>query len=209
MFFFLLFACIIDSNICCRCQCWVAFTWISSAMLCCPPLLGNSRTVFDEDAHICKLDWGNMAAYSVTLSILVLGPSVISLVHNYGYIFMMRAKLKSGAPIHDKEYATALAENLANPSHMMSFALVLAFWLSWAPFFLVRSYELLFSPKWEVPMLHFFIIWLGVMNSFWKFLILVCMSPQFRLALRVFCLTVWCRTKGRLQAELIGLDPDD
>lgn len=43
-----------------------------------------------------------MAAYSVTLAILVLGPVLISLFYNYGYIFSMIKKLRSGAPIHDK-----------------------------------------------------------------------------------------------------------
>lgn len=192
-----------------RCQCWMAFTWISSAMLCCPPLLGYSKPIFDEEAFICKLDWGNMAAYSATLAILVLGPSVISIVHNYGYIFIMMRRLRSGAPIHDKEYATALAENLANPSHLMSFALVFSFWVSWAPFITVSLYELIFNTEIKIPMLHFVIVWMGVMNSFWKILIMMTMSPQFRLHLRVFCLTICCKTKGRLQAELIGLDPDD
>lgn len=192
-----------------RCQCWMAFTWISSAMLCCPPLLGYSKPIFDKDAYICKLDWGNMAAYSVTLAILVLGPSVISIVHNYGYIFVMMRRLKSGAPIHDKEYATALAENLANPSHLMSFALVFSFWVSWMPFICVRLFELVFNTRVETSTIHFAIVWFGVANSLWKFVIMTVMSPQFRLALRVFCLTICCKTKGRLQAELIGLDPDD
>lgn len=187
----------------------MAFTWISSAMLCCPPLLGYSKPIFDKDAYICKLDWGNMAAYSVTLAILVLGPSVISIVHNYGYIFVMMRRLKSGAPIHDKEYATALAENLANPSHLMSFALVFSFWVSWMPFICVRLFELVFNTRVETSTIHFAIVWFGVANSLWKFVIMTVMSPQFRLALRVFCLTICCKTKGRLQAELIGLDPDD
>lgn len=54
-----------------RCQCWMVFTWISSAMLCCPPLLGFYEPLYDEEAHICMLDWGNMAAYTITLGILV------------------------------------------------------------------------------------------------------------------------------------------
>ncbi|KAG4079809.1 hypothetical protein HA402_014940 [Bradysia odoriphaga] len=191
-----------------RCQCWMAFTWISSALLCCPPLLGYSDPIFDKKAFICKLDWGNMAAYSATLAILVLGPSVISIVYNYGYIFIMMRRLRSGEPIHDKEYATALAENLANPSHAMSFALVAMFWVSWCPFISVRVYEL-FVGDIDMPILDFSIVWLGVLNSFWKVLIITAMSPQFRLALRVFCLTIFCKTKGRMQAELIGLDPDD
>lgn len=178
-------------------------------MLCCPPLLGSSFPLFDKEAYICKLNWGNMAAYSATLAILVLGPSVISIVHNYGYIYIMMRRLKSGAPIHDKEYATALAENLANPSHNMSFMLVVTFVISWMPLVVVQLYENFIGPITSIPYLHFGIVWIGVLNSFWKVLIITSMSPQFRLALRVFCLTICCKTKGRLQAELIGMDPDD
>lgn len=192
-----------------RCQCWMAFTWISAALLCCPPILGYNTPIFHPDSHICMLDWGNMAAYSVTLSILVLGPSVISIVHNYGYIFIMMRKLRSGEPIHDKEYATALAESLSNPGHMMSFALVFAFWISWLPLISVRIYEVVTGHVVQNTLLNFGLVWIGVLNSFWKIIIMTGMSPQFRIALRVFCLTICCKTRGRLQAELVGLDPDD
>lgn len=186
----------------------MVFTWISSAMLCCPPFL-SATTTFDEEAYICKLNWSNISAYSITLAILVLGPSVISIVHNYGYIFLMMRRLRSGTPIHDKEYATALAENLANPSHLMSFALIFSFIVSWAPYLSVRMYESVFSTTLHVPMLNFALVWFGVMNSFWKIVIITSLSPAFRLAFRVFCLTLCCKTKGRLQAELIGLETDD
>lgn len=52
-------------------------------------------------------------------------------------------------------------------------------------------------------------MWLGFLNSFWKSIILITLSPQFRLALRIFCMTICCRYKGRMQAELIGMDADD
>lgn len=187
----------------------MAFTWISAALLCCPPILGYTAPVKNDVAHICMLDWGNMAAYSITLAILVLGPSVISIVHNYSYIFIMMRKLRSGEPIHDKEYATALAENLSNPSHMMSFALVFAFWMSWLPWISLRLYEQVTGDVVQSTLINFGVVWIGVLNSFWKIIIMTTMSPQFRIALRVFCLTICCKTKGRLQAELIGLDPDD
>ncbi|KAK5639940.1 hypothetical protein RI129_010751 [Pyrocoelia pectoralis] len=193
-----------------RCQCWMAFTWISSAMLCCPPLLGLEKPVFDHDGHICMLDWGTMAAYTATLAILVLGPSLITIVYTYGYIFNTMRKLRSGAPLHDKEYATALSENLSNPSHIMSFVLVVTFWFSWTPYLGIRLYEYFTGIKFQVPFLHFGIVWLGFLNSFWKSLILVSLSPQFRLALRIFCMSICCRYKGgRLQAELIGMEADD
>ncbi|CAB3378787.1 Hypothetical predicted protein, partial [Cloeon dipterum] len=124
-----------------RCQCWMAFTWISSCMLCCPPLLNYSKPHFDPEAYVCQLDWDNMMAYSVTMAILVLGPSLITIFYTYGYIFTVMRRVRSGVPIHDREYATALAENLSNPSHIMSFVLICTFWLSWAPYAGVRLYE--------------------------------------------------------------------
>ncbi|XP_018335513.1 beta-2 adrenergic receptor [Agrilus planipennis] len=192
-----------------RCQCWMAFTWISSAMLCCPPLLGLDLPRFDEDAYICMLDWGNMAAYSVTLSILILGPSVITIVYTYTYIFNTMRKIRSGVHMHDKEYFTALSENLSNPSHIMSFVLVVTFWLSWSPLITVKLYEHFTGNKLQIPFLHFGIVWVGMLNSFWKSLILVSLSPQFRFALRIFCMSICCRYRGRMQAELIGMEADD
>lgn len=191
-----------------RCQCWMAFTWISAAMMCCPPLLGFQKPLFDEEAYICMLDWGNMAAYSITLSILILGPSLITLIYTYSYIFAMMKKLRSGVTIHDKEYATALSENLGNPSHIMSFVLVMAFWASWTPFIGLNVYEFITGSK-MTHFLHFGVVWIGFLNSFWKSIIIVTLSPQFRLALRIFCMTICCRYKGRLQAELIGMEADD
>lgn len=191
-----------------RCQCWMVFTWISSAMLCCPPLLGFYKPLYDKEAHICMLDWGNMAAYTVTLGILVLGPSLITMVYTYWYIFLMMRRLRNGVPIHDKEYATALAENLSNPSHVMSFVLVSVFWLSWTPYAGVRLYEYFIGSKLQMPLLQFGMVWIGVANSAWKSLILLSLSPQFRIFLRLFCLTMFCRSKSRLQGELIDMDDD-
>ncbi|XP_014215383.1 G-protein coupled receptor 52 isoform X1 [Copidosoma floridanum] len=190
-----------------RCQCWMAFTWISVAMMCCPPLLGFNKPLFDREAFICMLDWGNMAAYTITLSILVLGPSVITIIYTYTYIFSMMRKLRSGVPIHDKEYATALSENLSNPSHIMSFVLVMAFWISWAPYAGLRIWSSVNGPP-QMPFLHFGVVWFGILNSFWKAVILGTLSPQFRLAARVLCLTLCCRHR-RLPPELLGLDDDD
>lgn len=125
---------------------WSSRGSISVAMMCCPPLLGFQKPIFDREAFICMLDWGNMAAYTITLSILVLGPSVITIVYTYSYIFTMMRRLRSGVLIHDKEYATALSENLSNPSHIMSFILVMAFWVSWAPYAVLRIYALVNGP---------------------------------------------------------------
>ncbi|XP_046387358.1 G-protein coupled receptor 52 isoform X1 [Ischnura elegans] len=188
-----------------RCQCWMVFTWISAVMLCCPPLLGFNKPLFDRDAYVCMLDWGNMMAYSVTIAILVLGPSLITIVYTYSYIFMVMRRIKNGVPMHDKEYATALTENLSNPSHVMSFVLIVAFWLSWTPYAVIRLYEYFTGFHFQVPFLHFSVVWLGILNSFWKSLIYVSMSPHFRLGMRIFCMSLCCRYKAR-QRELMDDD---
>lgn len=141
--------------------------------------------------------------------VVFLGPSLITIIYTYAYIFNVIRKLRSGIPLHDKEYATALTENLSNSSHIMSFILIVTFWMSWTPYLSVRLYEYFSGIKFQVPFLHFGIVWLGILNSFWKSLILVSLSPQFRFALKIFCVSICCRYKGRMQAELIGMDEND
>ncbi|XP_045584688.1 probable G-protein coupled receptor 21 [Procambarus clarkii] len=186
-----------------RCQCWVVFTWITSMMLCCPPLLGfNSSSHWDDEAFVCWLDWGSMIAYAFTLIPMVLGPTLITLFYTYGYIFNTMRRLKTCVVGQDKEFITALTSNLANPDHAMSFVLVLAFWLSWGPCVGVRTYEYISGHHIDVRFLHFAVFWLGALNSCWKSIIYIAMSPKFRRGLKLFCLSLCCQRKAR-NAELI------
>ena len=180
-----------------RCQCWVIFTWLTSMLACCPPLLGYAKPVFDQQAFVCHMNWTDMAAYSVTLVILVLGPTLATIVYTYFYIFNTMRKMRSSLLAQDKEYATALSENLSNPTHLMSFVLVMTFWLSWLPFICLTLYEFVAQHRLDVPFLHFSVFWLGVCNSFWKVLIYMIMSPNFRSRLKRFCFSVCCRGKSR------------
>lgn len=138
-----------------RCQCWVIFTWLTSMLACCPPLLQGStgdsvKPIFDREAFVCHLDWTGMSAYSVTLIILVLGPTLATVAYTYFYIFSSMRKMRNSLLAQDKEYATALSENLSNPTHLMSFVLVMTFWLSWLPFICLTLYEYLTQHRIEV-----------------------------------------------------------
>ncbi|XP_076034380.1 melatonin receptor pdcr-1-like [Oratosquilla oratoria] len=187
-----------------RCQCWVVFTWVTCMMLCCPPLLGfNSSSNWDKEAFVCWLDWGSMIAYAFTLVPMVLGPTLITIVYTYAYIFNTMRNLKAAFAGQDKEFVTALTTNLANPDHAMSFVLVLAFWLSWGPCVGVRTYEYFTGKYIDVHFLHFGIFWLGALNSCWKSLIYIAMSPKFRRGLKLFCMSLCCQRKSR-QAEILG-----
>jgi dopamine/ecdysteroid receptor len=59
-----------------------------------------------------------------------------------------------------------------------------------------------FALVFQLPILHFAIVWVGVLNSFWKSLIYVTMSPSFRMGMRIFCLSLCCRYKGRRGDDL-------
>jgi hypothetical protein len=182
-----------------RCQCWVIFTWLTSMLACCPPLLQGSTgyasgaPYFDPEAFVCHLNWTGMSAYSVTLVILVLCPTLATVAYTYFYIFSSMRKMRSSLLQQDKEYATALSENLSNPTHLMSFILVMTFWLSWLPFICLTLYEYLAQHRIDsIPFLHFTVFWLGICNSFFKLFIYVAMSPLFRHKLRIFCLSYLC-----------------
>ncbi|XP_018026169.1 G-protein coupled receptor 52 [Hyalella azteca] len=187
-----------------RCQCWVVFTWLTSMMLCCPPLLGfDSSSHWDSRAFVCWLDWGSMLAYGFTLVPMVLGPTLITLVYTYAYIFYTMRRLKQCVVGQDKEFITALTANLANPDHAMSFVLVLMFWVSWAPCVIVRTYEYLSGSAIDVRFLHFIVFWIGALNSFWKSIIYVAFSPKFRKGLKLFCLSLCCQRQRYEQEEVI------
>ena len=189
-----------------RCQCWVIFTWLTSMLACCPPLLqgstGYAKPYFDSEAFVCHLDWTSMAAYSVTLLVLVLCPTLATVAYTYFYIFNSMRKMRSSLLAQDKEYATALSENLSNPTHLMSFILVMTFWLSWLPFICLTLYEYVTQQRVEsIPFLHFAVFWLGICNSFFKLVIYVAMSPFFRHKLRGVCSTYLCCGLGSARSE--------
>ncbi|KAG1664154.1 Dopamine D2-like receptor [Nymphon striatum] len=70
-----------------RCKCWVIVSWVTSILLCSPPVLAFSRVRYYHHAFICLPEFSDMLAYSVTLFILILGPSTITIIYSYFYIF--------------------------------------------------------------------------------------------------------------------------
>uniref|UniRef100_T1JA05 G-protein coupled receptors family 1 profile domain-containing protein n=1 Tax=Strigamia maritima TaxID=126957 RepID=T1JA05_STRMM len=175
-----------------RCQCWMVFTWITAAFLCCPPLLGFSTASYYEAGALCLLEWSNMIAYSLTLAALVLGPSLITVIYTHIYIFhAIRKARRPHINPADKEHVAAVIEVAASAYHPMSLTLVLVFWMSWLPWLGLCAYEQIIG-KVDMPLVHFSLIWLGVLNCFWKTIIYITMNPEFRSSLRFFCTSICC-----------------
>ncbi|XP_076343617.1 melatonin receptor pdcr-1-like [Tachypleus tridentatus] len=182
-----------------RCQCWMVFTWLTSIFLCCPPLLGLPKGLFYRDGLVCLLELSNMLPYSTTLAVLVLVPSITTIAYTYFYIFSTMHKMRQSMSEEEKEYATAMSENLSNPDHMMALVLILVFAISWIPWFSLRIYEQVATEPVTSHYLHFCLLWLGVLNSIWKSIIYTLMSPKFRCSLKLLCASLCCRWKARPQ----------
>lgn len=150
-----------------------------------------------------------MIAYSLTLIILVVGPSLITVIYTYSYVFVIVRRLKHGVLSHDKEYVTALTEALSNPNHTLSIVLILTFWLLWIPFLAIKTYEQISGHKLTIPHLQFVIVWLGFSHSACKAFILVTYSPQFRVMLRLLCITLCCRQRTAHDIELMNMGMED
>lgn len=175
-----------------RSQCWMCVSWLSAALLCCPPLFGFSSTIYDSDAYICMTDWSDMVGYSSTVALMVLGPPVITTVYTYSYIFHMSARIRTSYTLQlDKEFVSAITENLANPNIVMSLILSILFWLSWLPFVVLRLHEFCSGYTMRLQHLHFALFWLGMLNSVWKVVVCYALCPLYRrviyVVVRWFC----------------------
>ncbi len=180
-----------------KCHCWIAFTWITCIFACCPPLLSFSEASFDEDAFVCLFNFGDMYAYAATLAIIVLSPTVMTIIYTHSYVIwtMIRLRGPNAQLDFDKEYTSAVIESLTNPSHVMSLVLVLVFWVSWLPWICVKVYRHFSVSDDDWSLVLFCLFWLGVLNSFWKLVIYVSLNSKFRQGLQAFCLSLCCQSK--------------
>lgn len=169
-----------------RCKCWIIFTWITSALLCCPTLFGELKQAkYYKDSFLCVLDWGAVAPYSITLGVLVVTPSLISVFYTYSFIFK---NLKNPENLEDNQ--KALLEN--DPAYIMTFFVILAFTVSWAPYFALRAFETFVDAEIRSRPLQFTLIWLAIGGGNWKFFIYCIMNPDFRMGLRNLCRYLCC-----------------
>lgn len=171
-----------------RCKCWIAFSWLTSIVLSCPPLVGYSDANYYMEASMCLLNWGHMSAYSVTMGALVITPSFITVVYTYAYIYVKITRYKWMSDEEKKEcdWAPNNDPPYGNASHNLTLAITLTFLLSWLPWLTLQAYQKAAGSV-DDPMAHFGTMWLGIGSSCWKFVALVTMNSRFRKGLKHLC----------------------
>lgn len=184
-----------------RCKCWIVFTWITAALLCCPSLFDDNHARYYRQTFLCILDWGRMAPYTVTLAVLVLAPSFITVVYSYAYILR---KLYNSEDLDDNQKSILETDS----SYIMTFFVVLFHFVSWTPWFGLKAYEA-FILKHDVPSrpLHFSLLWLAIGGANWKIFIYTSMNVEFRNRLRdVFRNLVRCTGLRRRMMSTVDED---
>ncbi|GAV03183.1 hypothetical protein RvY_13647 [Ramazzottius varieornatus] len=184
-----------------RCQCWVVFTWVTSIVLCSPTLFATNQVTFIASVDLCVLNLSSTLAYSITLLTLILGPTITTMCYCYYHVLKEMAELKRDIKDQEKEALTSTTENLYNPTHRMSFAIIVTFALGWLPWFALLAYERISQRKvGDIPYLHFACLWTGISGCCWRFPIYCLMSRRFRRCLAQFLwsLCVKCRIRKRL-----------
>ena len=70
-----------------RCKCWILFSWITSLLLACPVLIAKMEANYSAQLELCLLNWTSTMAYSTTLAVLVLVPSMCTVAFTSSAIF--------------------------------------------------------------------------------------------------------------------------
>lgn len=110
------------------------------------------------------------------------GPSTITIFYSYFYIFktMYICHRSQSKGQNSLLCGGLMKETLSDPDHMMSFMLILIFWLAWLPWICVGLYEQFAQRIIEIPILQFCVSWIALSGSVWKLPIYLIMSSKIR-----------------------------
>lgn len=168
-----------------RCMCWIVLIWLASLSFCVPMLFGNDRGKYSSPSYICIVDWTLQKLYFVTSGVVIVMPATITLTYTNLYIFTHAYKKRK------EEYEKYISWGRSSrPKHyFMAFIIGVVYLVSWIPWCTFEIYDHFnhqVHSKVVFPReLHFYLLWLAVGNSFYKFVIYLAMSAEFREGLSV------------------------
>ncbi|XP_029649304.1 G-protein coupled receptor 52-like [Octopus sinensis] len=164
-----------------RCICWTVFVWFSAFSFCCPPLFALHRARYDEEAFMCIIDTRLQLAYFITAGLIMTCPPIFGLIYTISYLCSSSFRKKR------EVYETILQDRASRPwNYFMNSVASVIFTLAWIPWCVLQVHDIIYSRNqngYRSP-LHFYLLWLAIGNSFYKFFIYITMSREFRMGLR-------------------------
>ncbi|XP_074654813.1 melatonin receptor pdcr-1-like [Tubulanus polymorphus] len=168
-----------------RCMCWILFSWLTALSFCCPPLFGVARAEYYWQGYICIIDWELQKAYFITSGVVITLPPILALVFAHGYLFTNHYKAKRD--IYEK--FSCVPREMSRPRYyFINFVAGLVFFLSWMSWCILRI-DHMKNDREGSRYLHFYLLWIGLANSIWKFGVYCAMGVDFRCGLKSIFLT--------------------
>lgn len=172
-----------------RSLCWIVFAWIAAVSFCCPPLLSFKDTQFYKQVYICTISIGSEIPYFVTAGVLALLPAMLVILITDIYLFTHGFRKKQ------KIYEAVLLDVSSRPrNYQINFFVSIIYAGTWIPWCILRICSFYID---TIPdELHFFTFWIAMGNGFYKFLVYISMSIEYRRGLRELmrqcCLRIKC-----------------
>uniref|UniRef100_A0A7E4UWV0 G_PROTEIN_RECEP_F1_2 domain-containing protein n=1 Tax=Panagrellus redivivus TaxID=6233 RepID=A0A7E4UWV0_PANRE len=160
-----------------RCKCWIAFTWVTATLIVCPVVITKMEVNYHAELELCVLNWSSTVAYSLTLAVLVIGPSLCTIIFTSASVFSALQR-----PEELEDIQKVIIDNDKN--FVVTMFTVICFILSWSPFVILNLLPVSLMPAADMATIKFAFMWLAIGGSSSKLLIFFFINPEFR---RTFC----------------------
>lgn len=172
-----------------RSLCWILLAWIAALSFCSPPLFSFEMANYYKEVYMCSIQAGPQKPYFVTAGIIVLFPAIITLMVTNAYIFTRTFRKKRYT------FEAILLDTATRPqNYFMNFIITVIFFISWLPWLFLQIYGVIIGDGTDYPhTVHFYFLWFAMGNSFYKFIVYLFLSGDFRKGLIKLCGNSDCR----------------
>ncbi|KAK0404373.1 hypothetical protein QR680_017427 [Steinernema hermaphroditum] len=138
-----------------RCKCWIAFSWLTATLLCCPVVVASMQVGYHPESELCVLKWWATKAYSITLAVLVFLPSVSTIAFTYYSVLVAMYRTHR---LEDNQRMLLETDH----NFVLVFFVFFCFVLSWLPALTLNLIpDNLIDPA-DSGTLNFVLIWLAI-----------------------------------------------
>ncbi|KAI6205400.1 G-PROTEIN-RECEP-F1-2 domain-containing protein [Aphelenchoides besseyi] len=166
-----------------RCKCWIAFSWLTAILTALPVIVAKMEANYYHEYEFCVLNWTSAAAYSVTLAVLVVVPSLCTIIFTTVAIF---SAIRKPDELEDVQRSALQTDQ----NFVVTMFVIVAFFLSWLPIIIVHFIPSSLMHPADTATMKFAFIWLAIGGSSSKFLVHIFVNREFR---RSFCIPCFGR----------------
>ncbi|KAI1724153.1 7 transmembrane receptor (rhodopsin family) domain-containing protein [Ditylenchus destructor] len=186
-----------------RCKCWITFSWITAILLAMPVIIVSQMEVnYYSEFELCVLDWKSALAYSITLSVLVLVPSVLTVCFT---VFSVWSSQRKPEELEDSQRTTIETDE----NFVVTRFVLVAFVLAWVPIIVVQFLPSYLIHPADSATMKFAFMWLAIGGSSSKLLIYLFTNREFRKSFCSVCTVLYRRHRRRPGYTATAMDENE